>query len=513
MKFTLNQYPEYRELVKQMSVRDLLKAVSCPQAIAEEQALEKGYQMVFLHKTTRVAAEAFIEQYNRGAAVPAIFCSDTECGTGDMLRECIKFPSMRALGECGSPELAYQAGRVTAQQSVEAGFRWSISPCVDILLREDAPAISTRAAGCDAQTVIDIAGGYMRGLQDGGVVATIKHFPGDGICAYDQHLTTAVNPLSKEQWWDTFGKVYRTLIDQGAMCIMPGHISLPAFDQPDPELGLCPPATLSYPLLTTLLREELGFAGIICSDAMTMAGFAGFMNYYEACATYLKCGGDIMEFVRTDEVFFEKMTGLVDSGFLPLSVLQDRAYRTMCFTRQVRESFRPQPELSIDAYALVQQITAGSVRIVRDRKKVLPFQAKADSRILVVDFSNVYTGNTHSDDFYQALCKAGYQADFWHDPGPVRLEEAAERREYDLIVCSVANEFCCGTNGLSLHGLLARNMMGGWSKLGTPVVFLCFGHPYFHHQFDAFVDTLINTYGVSTYTHTQVLKLLFGEQT
>lgn len=512
MKFTLKQYPEYRQLVMHMSVRELLKAVSCPQAIAEERALEKGYEMVFLHKTTRSAAKAFIAQYNHNATVSAIFCSDTECGAGDMLQECIKFPSMRALGECGSAELAYQAGRVTAAESLAAGFRWSISPCVDILLREDAPAISTRAVGCDAQTVIDIAGSYMRGLQDGGIVATIKHFPGDGVCTYDQHLTTAVNPLSSKQWWSTFGHVYRTLIAQGAMCIMPGHISLPAMDQPDPVLGLCPPATLSYSLLTTLLRQELGFDGIICSDALTMSGFSGFMNYYEACATYLKAGGDIMEFVRTDEMFFQKMTNLVNSGFLPLDILQDRAYRVMCFTRQVREDFHPQPPLQLDASALVRQITDKSIRIVRDRKQLLPFHADTASRLLVVDFSNVYTGNTYSQDFYHTLSSAGYHTEFWQDPGPVALEEAAECGNYDLILCTIANEFCCGTNGLSLHGLQARNMMGAWSKIGTPVVFICFGHPYFHQQFEAITDTVINTYGVSTDTHTLLLKLLFDRE-
>lgn len=259
MKFQLKNYEDIWENVKKFPVDQLIKTVSCPQTTAENVEFDTEYPLVFVHGTTREKAKAFRESRNGDTLI----CTDTECGAGMMLAGCTDFPSMGALGVCNDGDLAYQVGRITARDCVEAGWRWSLSPCVDIRLDPKSPAVSIRSAGSDPETVIKIAGGYMKGLQDGGVVATIKHFPGDGACAYDQHLTTAENPLTRERWWESYGKVYKTLIEQGAMCVMPGHISLPAMDEIDPVMGLCPPATLSYNLMTKLLKQELGFEGII----------------------------------------------------------------------------------------------------------------------------------------------------------------------------------------------------------------------------------------------------------
>lgn len=505
MKFKLKNYEDLASAVEKMSVRELLKTVSCPQTTAENVEFDKEYPLVFVHGTTREKAKAFRESRNAGTLI----CTDTECGAGMMLAGCTDFPSMGALGVCNDEALAYQVGRITARDCVEAGWRWSLSPCVDIRLDHRSPAVSIRSAGSDPETVIKIAGGYMKGLQDGGVVATIKHFPGDGACAYDQHLTTAENPLSREQWQESYGRVYKELIAEGAMCVMPGHISLPAMDEIDPVMGLCPPATLSYNLMTKLLKQELGFEGIICSDALTMGGFCGFMNYYKACATFLKNGGDILLFVRTNEKFFQEMTVLVEEGFLPLRVLQDRAYRVLCFLRQAGELPVPNEKLP-DGAALSRQVVEKSVTVERDRFSVLPFRANKDTKILLVDFSNNYAGSACTQRFLDALNDRGYHVELLESPGPSKLRHAAEDGAYDLILCSMTNGFSYGTNVLRLHGRLARNMMDGWTKQGTPVVFVCFYDDTFHLQFAAPADTVVCTRGVADATFGVLLERLFS---
>ncbi len=97
------------------------------------------------------------------------------------------------------------------------------------------------------------------------------------------------------------GKVYKEVIKQGVMTIMPGHLSLPAYDDVCESNGLYPPATISKKLMTNLLKEEMGFDGIIISDAVEMVGFSGFMNYYEACAKFLEYGGDILLFATPNQ--------------------------------------------------------------------------------------------------------------------------------------------------------------------------------------------------------------------
>lgn len=504
MKFRLMEYGDLLETVEKMTVPELLKTVSCPQTTADNLEFDTRYPLVFVHGTTREKAKAF----RQSRAADTLICTDTECGAGMMLAGCTEFPSMGALGVAGDKQAAYQVGRLTARDCVEAGWRWSLSPCVDIRLNGKSPAVSIRSAGADADTVIDIAGGYMQGLQDGGVVVTLKHFPGDGACDYDQHLTTAENPLSREAWQESYGKVYRALIDRGAMCVMPGHISLPSMDEPDPVMGLCPPATLSYNLMTKLLKQELGFEGIICSDALTMGGFCGFMNYYKACATFLKNGGDILLFVRTSDAFFREMTDLVEQDYLPLAVLKNRAYRVLCFRRQALQMEIAQDALP-DGAVLSRQVVAGGITVERDRFGVLPFAADKNTRILLADVSNNYANTSCTKVFFETLKEKGYRVELAENPGPSRLRHAAEDGEYDLILCSVTNGFSYGTNVLRLHGRLARNMMEGWTKLGTPVVFVCFYDDTFHHQFAAPADTVVCTRGVAEATYDELCKRIF----
>lgn len=510
MKFILREYEDIRQKTENMSVRQLLKAVACPQTLADNIEFDKDFAAVFLHSTTKEKAKAFVENRNGADSSTSLICSDTECGAGDMLEGCAKFSSMFGMGVVGDSDLAYKVGRIAAKECVEVGYRWSLSPCVDIVLNDESPMASTRCAGEDADTVIKIAGAYMRGLQDGGVAATIKHFPGDGANEYDQHLTTVVNPLSKKDWMESYGKVYKELIDMGAMCVMPGHISLPSYDVPDPEMGIAPPATLSYQLMTKLLQEELSFEGLICSDALCMGGFAGFMNYYKACATYLKNGGDMMLFVKTSERYYLEMEKLVSSGYLPLEVLKKKACRCLSFVRQVTEEMEIKPEVETEPEALSKELAEKSLRIVRDRKSILPHRT-GGKKILVVDFSAVYTAEERAKELYNDLQSEGYNVEFLHDPGNERLEECAESGEYELIICTIANQCSFGTNVLKVHGKQARNFMGGWTKLGTPCVFVCFHHPYFHKHFDAQADTVINTYGVVGYTNHEIIKTIFGE--
>lgn len=511
MKFSLKLDPSLRPQVEQMSVAQLLKIVTCPQQSADDLTLTPGYRSLYLHYTTPAQAKTFIDSYTQGNPEQLFVCADTEFGAGEQLEGLTQFPSMYALGVANDESLAYAAGRIAAREMRENGYRWSFSPCVDILLHDESPMASNRCAGRDAETVIRIAGANMRGMQDGGVIATLKHFPGEGFSFYDQHISTTENPLSWEEWNSTYGRVYRELIEQGAKTIMPAHIALPCYDTPDPVMGLCPPATLSKRLMVDLLRGELGFEGIVCSDAVTMSGFSGFMNYYKACATFLKHGGDLIVFGRTDEAYVEKMTELVASDFLPLSVLQDRAWRILSFYQQMNAELKPIDDTVYDAAAVTEQIVRKSVQVVRDRFGVLPFHATPETKLLLVDLSNNYQHRTDAEDFLQALRAEGFQVDTVVDPGSRQLAKLAESGSYDLIICTNTNGFGFGTNVLKLHGLPARSMMDGWTKLGTPVVFVVFQHPFFHTYFPATADTVINTNGVATATNRVVLELLFGK--
>lgn len=200
----------------------------------------------------------------------------------------------------------------------------------------------------------------------------------------------------------------------------------------------------------------------------------------------------------------------MESRFLPLYVLQNRAWRVLSFFKQMDSELHPVDDKIYDAEKTAEQIVRKSVQVVRDRFGLLPFHRRSDSRILMVDLSNNYMNRTDAEDFLRDLRQPGLQVETIEAPSATKMAQLAESGAYDLILCTNTNGFSFGTNVLKLHGLPARAMMGGWTKLGTPVVFVVFQHPFFHTYFPAVADTVINTYGVAQATNRVVIDKIFG---
>ena len=344
------------------------------------------------------------------------------------------------------------------------------------------------------------------------MVATAKHFPGDGNCLFDQHLTTAINPLSKEDWDNSYRKVYEEIIEGGVKAIMPGHIALPSYDEVDPETGLFPPATLSYNLLTKLLKENLCFQGLIISDATEMSGFCGYINYYKACARFLMAGGDCLLFTHPKKEYISEMMSLIKKKELTREVLENRALRVMSFVFDndkcsLGENVDKTYSLS-ENQKIADLVVEKSVKIFRDRNNILPIRKK-NIKIAHVAIVKQIEANIVSE-FSKGLTKYG-QVDELIDPGCNLLKEIAKKNQYDLIVVTIGCSQWFGTNQITLSGLIARNMMQGWMKYNTPVVFVDFGNPYIHEEYEGCIDTLIYTYGYAKNTIDCVLKKIFEQ--
>lgn len=519
MKYKLKEYPEIKNKVDNMDIEQLIKCVICPNIYLADAEVDSFPEYLRTDTPVQMVVKPSVEQgkdiknfIDSQPEIKRLVCGDLECGAGKYIAGMSAFPSIMAMGQVGDEELAYQIGALAAKEGRMAGFHWTFAPCVDIVTNHDNPIVSTRGISDNVETVIEIGGAYMRGLQDCGMIATLKHFPGDGLCKYDQHLTTPENPLSMEEWYQSYGKVYRQLIEQGAKTIMPGHISLPAYDDVDEKTGVYPPATLSYKLLTKLLREELGFEGIIVSDAVNMSGFCGFMNYYDACCRFLEAGGDCLLFAHGTDDFIEEITKRIEKGQLHLDILKNRAYRMLCFAEEYYES---RPEITglerDNAERIVKQVVQQSMHIVRDRDHLIPFAIEEKTKILHVVVHNNYL----TDDVQrltEELRKLSTHVEEIVDPGPGYLREIVMNKAYDLIVCTVGCQPAFGLNSVRLHGKVAKNMMNGWTKFDTPVIFVNYGHPYLEEEYKAVIDTIINTYGTTEYTAKAVVELITGRR-
>lgn len=506
-----------RTLAESLSTRDLLLQVATPALVHLDPQRLDAYGGIFLHGSTQEEMDDVLDRLRPLCPVRPFVVADIEHGPRDLPPEMeIDFGSMLANGVIDDPSLTSALGRATGALSRARGFTWSLAPCADLHGDPDSPMVGIRSAGRDPEKVAAITWAFAEGLQSEGILATAKHFPGDGFGTLDQHLTTPAMPLTQEQWRQGPGLVFRQLIDRGIGAIMPGHISFPARDVPDEDRGLYPPATLSKRLLTDLLRGEMGFQGLIVSDAVNMGGFCGFMNYYDACARFLEAGGDMLLFAKIDEYYFREMDRCLREGRLRESTLRERATRIIAVKERLGLLDDPGSPRAVDPRALglpalAERFVAKSVGILRDRHQILPLSIQRSTRVLHVVIYNHHEQHKELlSTFTRLLREHSDQVTEWIDPGCDRLFEAARARAFDVIVCSIGGSIQYGANVIRLHGTVARNMMYGWMHLGVPTVFVAHHHPFLHLEYEAAIDCCVATLGSTPYALRHLVKGLTG---
>jgi len=194
----------------------------------------------------------------RLAKIPLLVTADLEAGAGLVYANATRLPSAMALGATGDEQLAYRAGKIVAEEGRALGVHINFHPVADVNNNPLNPIINTRSFGEDVQSVSKLTAAYVRGIQENGQIATAKHFPGHGDVATDSHLELPVLDVNRERLFSLELPPFRAAIASGVGAIMSAHIYLP---QLEAESGV--PATLSRNVLTTLLRQELGFTELI----------------------------------------------------------------------------------------------------------------------------------------------------------------------------------------------------------------------------------------------------------
>ena len=217
----------------------------------------------------------------------------------------------------GDTQVSFNAGFVSGVEESAMGVNWNFDPCVDILKNWRNTIVNTRAYGTKAETVIKHTNAYLEGLAKSNVVSCIKHWPGDGTEERDQHLVLGENVLSVEEWEESFGKVYRNHIENGVDSIMAGHIALPAYQKalvPGLEDKDILPATLAPELINGLLKDKLGFNGLVLTDATHMLGMTSAMRREDYVPQAIAAGCDMFLFFNNIEEDFGFMMNGYKNG-------------------------------------------------------------------------------------------------------------------------------------------------------------------------------------------------------
>lgn len=262
-----------------------------------------------------------MNQLQEMSKIPLLVSIDGEWGPSMRFSEYPFFPQQMQLGALPSDSLIYEMGLAVAEQCQMANIHINYAPVVDINVNPKNPVIHARSFGEDRDKVTAYGRAYMKGMQDGGIIACSKHFPGHGDTEVDSHKGLPVLPFSRERLDSLELYPFRDQIKHGVGMVMMGHLHIPALDSAV--------SSISYPIVTGLLREELGFNGIIVTDALTMKGVSENMESAEIALAAYKAGVDIL--LKPGDIIasIDRLEEAMNSGECDIEELNERVRKTL----------------------------------------------------------------------------------------------------------------------------------------------------------------------------------------
>jgi beta-N-acetylhexosaminidase len=294
-------------------------------------------------------------------------------------------PGNMALGAARSPELAFRAGEVLGLELGAMGINLNYAPCCDVNINPRNPSVGTRSFGESPALVAELSAAMVSGMQSQGIASTAKHFPGHGDTTTDSHHGIAVLPHSLERLREVEFPPFIASIAAGVRAVMVGHLALPAI-----EGGSSLPATLSPTILNNLLRGELGFGGVIVSDAMNMRAIRQGEYFGEQIVQAVRAGIDLLLMgadLGGQRRAFTALVAAVRDQRLDLNELSASSGRVHGLRDWIR-SGADQPDLDVvgcpDHLALAEEIAARSITLVRDDNQLLPLRLPAGGRLAVI---------------------------------------------------------------------------------------------------------------------------------
>lgn len=457
-----------------------------------------------------------IQECRAATRIPLSVAGDLENGAGTVLPTLTTFPPYLCLGATEDAELAYEYGQHCALESRALGFDWTFSPVADLAMNWLNPVVGTRCLGESTDRVLPLLTALIKGLQDHGMSATAKHFPGDGVDFRDQHLITSVNSLSQEAWWDSYGRIYKVCFDAGVHTIMAGHIALPWLDQATGKGGRPRPATVSRPILNDLLRNELGFEGLVVSDALMMAGFTGWATYEDRIIEAFNAGVDIMLWPGRNYV--PLMENAIERGRISMERLDESVERILAFKTK-KGLFKPQaadesqpPISQPQTLDLSVSVAAKGITLVRNHEDRLPLSPTQTKKILLILATQVQAGAemkmaTMIHQFEARGAEVTVQIN-GNCLDLYKREDASEHFDALLVVYQIGMHF--PKNSPRPVGEVAECM---WMQQNTntlsPII-ISMGTPYLLHDMP-YASTMVNTYGANKSVQQELVSLLYGE--
>jgi len=473
-----------------------------------------------IHSPDLGAEIALMRALDEVGPVPMLVSADLE-GSRMSLPFGTEVPNPLGLAAVDDVEATGAIATLMAEEARAVGLNWSFTPVIDINSAWRSAIVGTRSFGSDVERIERHALAQIAAFQKRGVAATVKHWPGEGFDDRDQHLVTTVNPLTLEEWENSFGRLYRAAIGAGVLSVMSAHIAFPAFVRAlDPEAGAeaFRPATLSPLLNQTLLRERLGFNGLIVSDATPMAGFGDWGPREQTVPQCIIAGCDVILFSDDPNADLMYLVKAVADGRLSQERVDAAVTRVLALKAALGLHRPDRPELSpmqaevifkrSESRATARSVTARVPTLVKDVKGLLPLSPTRNRRVLVFSTGAVlpFAPAPLPLSIPDLLRQEGFEVtEFTPDL-------AVDPRDYDLVLYLLAEETLLTRGRIfldwrELTGSVFGAMKRYWHDLPTLMVSL--GFPYYLHDAPR-VPAYVNAYGSNQDMQAAVVECLLG---
>lgn len=439
---------------------------------------------------------------------PLLIAADQEGGQLVAIAGTTPFPGNMALGATGSVELAWQAGRSLGLELAAIGVNVNYAPDCDVNVNPANPVIGVRSFGEDPGAAAQLAAAMVAGMQSVGVAATAKHFPGHGDVEGDTHHGLVVVPHERDRLQAVELPPFVAAIEAGAKLVMTAHVAVPAYD--DAPL----PATLSRPLLHDLLRGELGFEGVVISDALNMGAITQGSGQIIDILAATAAGVDLLLLMEDDAASRQIHAALVQAArrrLLDMPELVASAQRVLALKQWAAEFVQPPLDVigSAEHLALAREIAEHSVTLVRDNARLLPLRLSPDARIAVIvpelrDLTPADTSSYETCGLADAVRQFHPNTESLVVPADPTTEEIAAITK----ACQTSNLVIVGTvNAFAQRGQAA--LVEALLATGLPTVVAALRMPYDLANFPA-APTFACTYSVQQPSMEALAAALFG---
>jgi beta-N-acetylhexosaminidase len=470
-----------------------------------------GVGGIIFFQDQAVKQSEMINYFRSITKVPLLVATDGEWGLGMRLENVIKFPYQMTLGAIQNDSLIYYMGKAVAGQFIRSGVNINLAPVADVDNNPSNPVINFRSFGEDPENVSRKTLMYMKGLQDNGIIAVGKHFPGHGDTEIDSHLDLPVIIHPKTRL-DAIELVpFRSLINAGIIGIMPGHLSVTSLDS---VANL--PATLSFNVLSGLLKQELSFNGLILSDAMNMGGVTKYSVPGEAEVKSLKAGMDVLEYVTDPENAIKTIIGAMKKGDISPESINEKCRKVLAVKYwaglnnpvQVNTENILQQLSSPGIVALIRELYANALTVINNKQSIIPLPNPGSIKIATLAINN--SGIT---DYQQRISKYvsadHYFIDTLNKKNTGNLLK--KLKGYDLVISGVFNTDQKAAANFGIPNGL-DNFIKRLNKQNRNII-TYFGNPYAIKRVESIQasDGLIIAYQDNSITQDLASQLIFGE--